>query len=459
MTAGATPALQSPATIALIEREKVRLAYGTRVQYVDGRIFSVLLTLVMCGAVPGLNGSASPWIGALWLGADVVWSIAASLLAQYYFQHTERLSTHVWRNILAGIWVAHALIWGAALGLFWDAGQPAIQAILCTIIVGVMVSYFFFLAPCFAVLVPAMATISAIATIQLLVGEGELTSVFLVIFPLFFAILVNYSHQAGQKYDNALRLRFQNEALAQDLMKANQAKSNFLASMSHELRTPLNAILGYADMIRQRTFGPIAPARYAGYVEDIYSSGGHLLKLINDLLDLAKIEAGKREFNFTAVHLTAVAQEAMKLVEPQAERALVTMMLDVKHNTIVKGDARAIKQMMVNLLSNAVKFSRTGGIAVVFCEVSSDDRVAFGVKDTGIGMTPEMQRRAVEPFTQEHTDVYTVEGHGTGLGLPIVKGLIEAHQGQLRIESTPGAGSKIWIEFPPERLIRRAEAA
>jgi signal transduction histidine kinase len=276
--------------------------------------------------------------------------------------------------------------------------------------------------------------------------------------PVFFLILANYSRQAARRYDVALRLRFENEALAVDLIRANEAKSRFLASMSHELRTPLNAVIGYADLMRQRTFGPIMPARYAGYIDDIHASGSHLLKLINDLLDLAKIEAGKREFAFAAVNLKSVMQEALKLVEPQAERALVNLMVDVKCDAIVKADHRAVKQMIVNLLSNAVKFSRTGGIAVLFCETLSDERTLVGVKDTGIGMTAEMQRRALEPFVQE-SDSYTVEGHGTGLGLPIVKALIEAHQGRLLIESVPGAGSKVWIEFPPERLLRKAEAA
>jgi signal transduction histidine kinase len=181
--------------------------------------------------------------------------------------------------------------------------------------------------------------------------------------------------------------------------------------------------------------------------------------MINDLLDLAKIEAGKRDFAFAALDLGTVAQEAMTLVEPQAARAMVSLRLDVKQSAIVKADARAVKQMIINLLSNAVKFSKAGGLAVVFCEVGSDNRVAFGVKDTGIGMTPEMLEKAIQPFAQESGDAFTVEGRGTGLGLPIVKGLIEAHQGQLHLESTPGVGSKIWLEFPAERLLRRAVAA
>jgi two-component system, cell cycle sensor histidine kinase PleC len=457
MTVGATPAPDSPNTAALIEREKIRLAYGTWVQYVDGRVFAVLLTLLMCGLVPGV-GNTAPWIGATWLAVDFLWSATSSYVAQSYFRHAAAKPTVPWGLALSGIWITHGLIWGLAVVLYWDADNPANQAILCTIVVGVMVSYFATLAPSFPVLIGALASLGGVAWTQIIVGGGTLAPVFLVMLPCFGFVLANYSYQAAQKYHNALRLRYENEILARDLMKANQAKSNFLASMSHELRTPLNAILGYADLIRQRTFGPIAPARYAVYIEDIHSSGAHLLKMINDLLDLAKIEAGKRDFSFAAVHLQSVAQEAVKLVEPQAERALVNIMLSIKHDAVVKADARAVKQMIVNLLSNAVKFSRTGGIAVLFCEVLGDERTAFGVKDTGVGMTPEMQQRAVEPFTQD-ADVYTVEGHGTGLGLPIVKGLIEAHQGQLKLESTPGAGSKVWVEFPAERLLRKAEAA
>jgi len=457
MYVGAMPTPDSPDTAALIEREKIRLAYGTWVQYVDGRVFAVLLTLLMCGFVPGL-GNTPLWIGALWLAVDFIWSAVSSALAQYYFRHSQTRSTGFWRTILAAIWVAHGIYWAMALMLFWDPANPANQAILSTVVVAVMVSYLASLAPSFPTVAAAMGALSSVAWIQIALGGGALAPVFLVMLPFFALILAIYSYQAAQKYHHALRLRYENELLARDLMKATQAKSNFLASMSHELRTPLNAILGYSDLIRQRTFGPIAPARYAVYVEDIHSSGEHLLKMINDLLDLAKIEAGKREFNFAAVHLQSIAQEAVKLVEPQAERALVTIMLNIRHDAVVKADARAVKQIIVNLLSNAVKFSRTGGIAVLFCEVLADDRVAFGVKDTGIGMTHEMQQRAGEPFKQD-ADVYTVEGHGTGLGLPIVKGLIEAHQGHLKIESTPGAGSKVWVEFPPERLLRKAEAA
>jgi len=457
MNVGFPPTDAAAGNAHRVAREQVRLAFGSWLQYVDGRVFAAAMVLLMCGAVPSI-GNTPVMIGLAWLAVDLAWSAAASLAAQYYYRNESRHGIAVWRVALHLIWTTHALIWGATLALFWDTSNAANQAVLLVMVMGVMVSYFTTLAPCFPVLVGALATVSLVSWLRVVFAGGDLAPVYLVMCPAFLALIANYGFQAGRKYRDALRIRFENELLAHKLQLASQAKSSFLASMSHELRTPLNAILGYSDLIRERTFGPIAPARYGEYVADIHASGAHLLRMINDLLDLAKIEAGKREFTFLPLDLSSVAREAMKFVEPQAKQAHVSVMLDIKHDLVVDVDERAVKQIVINLLSNAVKFSRPGGIAVLFCERLTDNRVCLGVKDTGAGMTPEMRQRAIEPFAQG-SDAYTVEGRGTGLGLPITKGLIEAHQGQLKLESTPGVGSKIWVELPPERLRRSSVAA
>jgi signal transduction histidine kinase len=321
-----------------------------------------------------------------------------------------------------------------------------------------MVAAFFSLASDFRLLLLQLVVVSLTACAAFVNYGGPLGVLFTGLLPMFTAVLVNYGRTFAQNTHDNLRMRFENEALIDAVNQANTAKSAFLASMSHELRTPLNAIIGYSDLMKAGTLGPIQPARYQEYVDTISVSGAHLLKMINDILDLAKIEAGKRELNVVAVRLADVAKDAKRLVEPQAAQAHVEVMLDLKNDVVVRADERAVKQMLINLLSNAVKFSRPGGLAIVFCEVGADNRVSFGVKDTGTGMTAEVQRKALEPFTQAN-DKLTVEGHGTGLGLPIIKGLIEAHQGVLKIDSTPNVGSRIWVEFPAERLIRRAAAA
>ncbi|MCE9523908.1 MAG: HAMP domain-containing histidine kinase [Alphaproteobacteria bacterium] len=457
MSVGAIPVTQSPDPAAQIEREKIRLAYGTWILYVDGIPFALGLTVLMCGLMPAV-GTIGIAAGTAWFACALIWAAGSSLAYRFYRDNEAKRSASFWRAQLAAIWVVHALVWGSTLFVFWDQSNTINQAILSTILLGVIVSYFFSMTMYFPVLLATLATITLVQSAAFLVHGGALAHVFMVVFPLFVCVLMNYGLKAAKSYHVALQLRFENEALLEAVTRANRAKSSFLASMSHELRTPLNAIIGYSDLMRQRTFGPIAPARYADYVDDIHSSGEHLLKMINDLLDLAKIEAGKRELNFALVDLSDIAKDAIRLVEPQAGRAHVAVMIDMKDNPIVHADERALKQIAINLLSNAVKFSRPGGIAVVFCERLPHGGVAFGVKDTGIGMTEAMKERAVKPFEQD-SDAYTVEGRGTGLGLPICKGLIEAHQGNLRIESTHGIGSKIWAEFPVERVLRRSQAA
>ncbi|MFM9863600.1 MAG: sensor histidine kinase [Micropepsaceae bacterium] len=458
MPAKACIADRAASIAAKIEQEKIRLVFGTRVQYVDGIPFAIGIAAIMGGLWPTL-GNAGPLAATLWVCAVVVWSCGSLATLQYYIADPARYPAAAWQLMQCAMMVAHGLVWGGGMvWMFWDAGNTANQAILCVIGLGSIVAMFFLTAANFRVMCSSLATLTLGIWSAFLTHDGALAQVFSVIFPLFALLLLRYGRATANHIHGALQLRFENEALAAAVIRANKAKSDFLASMSHELRTPLNSIIGYSDLIRQETFGPIVPERYAGYIDDIASSGAHLLKMINDLLDLAKIEAGKREFNVAPVRLADVAADVLRFVEPMAAAAHVSVMIDAKHDAVVRADERAVKQMLLNLASNAVKFSKPGGLAVIFCEVQSTNRVAFGVKDTGTGMTADEQVKALEPFAQA-TNVETVEGHGTGLGLPIVKGLIEAHQGVLRVESTKGLGSKIWVEFPAERLMRVKEEA
>jgi PAS domain S-box-containing protein len=239
---------------------------------------------------------------------------------------------------------------------------------------------------------------------------------------------------------------------------ANHAKSQFLASMSHELRTPLNAIIGFSDMIRQRTFGAIGEHRYEGYIDDIHKSGEHLLSLINDVLDMAKIEAGKLELHREPIDLGQAAQRALLFVEPQANATGVTLATSVPTGLWLNADQRAVRQILTNLLSNAVKFTPFGGTIRVFGQLLAGGALALGVEDDGLGMTREGLMTALQPFGQVERAT-TVEGAGTGLGLPIVKSLIEAHGAVFHIESAPGSGTRAWGEFPACDVLRSREVA
>jgi two-component system cell cycle sensor histidine kinase PleC len=234
---------------------------------------------------------------------------------------------------------------------------------------------------------------------------------------------------------------------------ANRAKSDFLANMSHELRTPLNAVIGFSEVIKDRLFGPDAAARYAEYAADIHASGRHLLALINDVLDLSKIEAGKFELHETCFELVSHCREALRFVEPQAAKKGVRLAVDAPEPFSISADALAVRQIVVNLLSNAVKFTRLGGTVTLRVVQDPTDGVSIVVRDTGAGIREEDIGRVLESFQQGRHDVASTEGRGTGLGLAIVKGLAEAHGGTIDIKSKAGVGTTVTINLPATRIV------
>jgi two-component system cell cycle sensor histidine kinase PleC len=231
---------------------------------------------------------------------------------------------------------------------------------------------------------------------------------------------------------------------------ANKAKSEFLANMSHELRTPLNAINGFSEIMVGEMFGPLGDKRYAEYAQDILSSGQHLLALINDILDMSKIEAGKMNLRFEPLHVGDVIEDAVRLVQNRAEAAGLTIKVKLPDLPEVEADYRAIKQVLLNLLSNAVKFTPHGGQITVAGERSVDplgERVRISVRDTGIGISPEDLGRLARPFEQIENQ-HSKTQQGTGLGLALTKSLVEMHEGALRIESEPGKGTEVSFLLP-----------
>jgi signal transduction histidine kinase len=230
---------------------------------------------------------------------------------------------------------------------------------------------------------------------------------------------------------------------------ASRAKSQFLAHMSHELRTPLNAIIGFSDVTRQGTFGPVEPPRYRDYAQLIHESGRLLLELINDILDISKIEAGKFELRPELLEAQALVEASSRLVSGMAKEAGVKLVTDIEGGIeMLYGDARAIKQIIINLLSNAVKFTPTGGRIDLTIQPGPDGASAITVRDNGIGMDPEEIGRALDPFRQIDSSV--ARNHrGTGLGLALVKNLVEIHGGTLDIISRRSEGTSVTAVLPP----------
>jgi PAS domain S-box-containing protein len=235
--------------------------------------------------------------------------------------------------------------------------------------------------------------------------------------------------------------------------RASSAKSDFLARVSHEIRTPLNAIIGFSEVMMEERFGPVGSERYREYVKDIHASGGHLLSLINDLLDLSKIEAGKLELTFANVSLNDLTQQCVAIMQPQAnrERVIIRTSLPPTLPQVV-ADARSVRQIVLNLLSNSIKFTDAGGQVIVSTALNDNGEVALRVRDTGIGMSEQDLVTALEPFRQIATSVREISA-GTGLGLPLTKALAEANRASFCVKSAPNAGTLVEITFPPSRVL------
>jgi signal transduction histidine kinase len=254
-----------------------------------------------------------------------------------------------------------------------------------------------------------------------------------------------FADQAVIAMENARLFREIQEKSAQ-LEVANQHKSEFLANMSHELRTPLNAVIGFSEALMEGLFGKLNE-KQLDYLKDIHESGKHLLSLINDILDLSKIEAGRMELELSRFDLPTALGNAMTLIRERAQRHGIAlgMELDPRLGEL-EADERKLKQIVLNLLSNAVKFTRDGGRVDLSAKLD-DTRVEIAVRDTGIGIAPEDQAAVFEAFRQVGSD-YTRKAEGTGLGLALTRRFVELHGGEIHLESAPGKGSRFAVTLP-----------
>jgi signal transduction histidine kinase len=249
----------------------------------------------------------------------------------------------------------------------------------------------------------------------------------------------------------------QNQAAKDLAEEANRTKSEFLANMSHELRTPLNAIIGFSEMITTEVYGPGLP-RYRDYATDIHGAGKHLLSLINDILDFSKAEAGKIDLHVEKVDLADLIRESTRLMSERAAQQNLRLTLDIGEVPPLLIDRLRTKQILLNLLSNAIKFTPENGCVTIKTDRDRTGRVFICVRDTGIGIAPGMIALAFEPFRQIDSTLAR-KSEGTGLGLPLVKKLIELHDGEVTVESTLKVGTAVFIWFPSARCIECVEAA
>jgi len=240
-----------------------------------------------------------------------------------------------------------------------------------------------------------------------------------------------------------------------EAQRAAAAKADFVAKVSHEIRTPLNTITGFAEVIMAERFGPIGNERYREYLKDIHAGGMHLVSLLNDLLDLSKIETGQLDLTFANVSLNDLTQQCVGIMQPQASRARIIIRTSLTPGLPqIVADERSLRQIVLNLLSNSIRFTGPGGQVIVSTAFADSGEAVLRVRDTGVGMSEKDVEAALEPFRQVATSGSWGSG-GTGLGLPLTKALAEANRAHFSIKSAPNAGTLIEVAFPPTRVVAR----
>jgi len=242
--------------------------------------------------------------------------------------------------------------------------------------------------------------------------------------------------------------------LREEAFEASQAKTYFLANMSHELRTPLNSIIGYADALSLGVFGKLGNAKQAEYLSDVVASGHHLLNLINDILDISKIEAAKQDLNEEVIKVPALMDVSVRQVKILAETKNIILSFDTPTDSpSLFCDERRAVQVFVNILSNAIKFTSEGGRVSFVAELRADNGYVFVISDTGSGIAPEDISKVIQPFKQTGDVLTKSKEEGTGLGLALCTSLMDLFSGNLTIDSQLGLGTTVTVHFPPERTI------
>lgn len=418
--------------------------------------------------IAAVAGIAAIWHDPAEALAFIAVSSAFSVIAQLLYRRAKAHSADVADyRICNAYYMAHSFFTVAAMaaaGMIWIPGvfAPNVFVMLVLVVCAtVRASHQAAHLPA-----AALSIIYFAVGIGLLLSEGTVLNLALVVLALTVAaMLSDLTWRMHSTVEAMLKLGQSERALLKDqqrlldeLRVANEAKSNFMARMSHELRTPLNAVIGFSDVMLHETMGPVGTPVYVDYLKHIHGSGAHLLQLINDILDLSKIEAGRFELRESVMCPQEAVDDAIAMVRLRAEDGGVTLTNDLPGGVTLRADALALKQIAINLLSNAVKFTPPGGSVTCRGGILPDGSFQISVEDTGHGIPPEDLEWVFKPFGQSESGYHARE-RGTGLGLPIVRSLMELHGGAAALTSIVGKGTTVTLTFPPGRVARTAAQA
>ncbi len=441
----------------------------------------------------GLAVTFSHWVAwptlAFWLALMVAGGIPASLMDRRFLTRSASSvrSAAQWQRLFCLVHAPCTVAWTSLAYFMWLPGNDLDHCMIIVALAGSASAVGSLFGACWPLAVTTLAIFGAGLLGAVFLGGTPEYQAFALVVIAYLLLLVLMLRQVHSSVTNTLFQRYENsdllveqrsliesknylietkDGLIRDLAaarhlaeqrraeaeEANKSKSQFLANMSHELRTPMNAIIGFAEIIKSRILGDDLnrDIEYAGL---IHQSGMHLLALINDVLDLAKIEAGSFMLTEREVTLGAVIAEAFTLLQRRAQEGDCTLICTSDPGlSAVRADERALKQIFLNLLSNAIKFTLPGGTVTAFARKEADERIVFGVADTGVGIAPEDQAKVFEQFGQAR-HAHVPKEKGTGLGLSIVQGLVHAHGGQIALESLEQKGTTVTVTLPAYRTI------
>ncbi|MGQ0741701.1 MAG: sensor histidine kinase [Alphaproteobacteria bacterium] len=442
-----------------------RSAEAMRSGIYDAPVWAAVAAM-LCSAPVGLFGNAPVAYGFAVVALVALTSLARFLVLQRFYNWERKPaaleSTFRWSRHFLILQFFISSAWGANIWLLWQSGSLVNNVFLCLASLAVVTRFLVTRGGQFHLFFTSVAPLLVIVLARF-AAEMSLGTVLLGGLVLAYTLqLVREARRASERMASDAHLRFINEDMARDLEEArdealkkrfeaetaNASKTAFLANMSHELRTPLNAILGFSEIIARECLGPVGVTRYKEYANDIHNSGTHLLSLINDLLDVAKIEAGRMEIEPHMIESAATLEDALKLVAVKARERNQTLSIEVDQDAdAVYADERAFKQIAINLVSNSVKFTPEGGRILVRVSRLANGDYELMVEDTGSGIPKDKLDRIFLPFSQIDNRFDRQVG-GTGLGLALVRGLAELHGGRAWVESEEGKGARVFVIFP-----------
>ena len=459
--------VQRSADVRVLKAQLDLTAEALRSTRVSAPLWAFVIAVIASNEV-GLVGNTAI-LRALIMPAVLAGTMVLLSHAVSFYKHdTEGASGHErtrgWFGRMVGLQAIVSAVWGLMPWLLWDSHNDLNHMFLAASTISILAGLVISRASHMDMFLASLIPFTAMAALRFAFGSTWLDYGAAIVIPLVAVQLFFDGGRMIHRLDEDSRLRFQVEDLARELEEtrddalrkrfeaetANASKTAFLANMSHELRTPLNAILGFSEIIAQECFGPTGSPRYKEYAGDIHSSGAHLLSLINDLLDVAKIEAGKMEIQPEPLEAKRTFDLALKLISAKARERRQQLSITVDSSAPpLFADERALKQILINLVSNAVKFTPEGGHIEVLGTAARGGGFQISVQDNGPGIPREKLDRIFTPFNQVDNR-YDRQAGGTGLGLALIRGLAELHGGRAWLESEPGKGCCAYVVLPLE---------